>query len=379
MRKRLLSILLTAFVGLSTVGAQHAAFHSKLLEKIGKSIGYTPVDTLHAGTYPAGTALGKPLIAEYDSRHTVVNLGFHLFSQEMKQLYASDVYSFLERYFLELYVWKDKSTLQLKLNDDKVFFTSGSIASLKNIDVSTSCSISRTEDKYYEVTWTDQKGNRILSVAFPIQYELLLGMPQVEIANTIYDRIVTAPEYADTISEQQLEAISDCIYRTTPKKHYELESVNDCRYFRKDKVGRYQLIMDSSDIEHSVTNAFLMLSKCNNPMKVEQSVYGFKELNYTITLQQWLRYCHSASSTIYASIEEEYDDGYKVLIIAQNKDLGFNHLLSVLVPRNFLEKPTAEFKCKLNAFVPTHNVKNLYQQYKKKTKKKFGSLVKPRV
>lgn len=362
---------MTVFVGLSTTGAQQAVFQSKLLMEIGNSIGYLPVDTLPAGTYTAGMALGKPLIAEYDSRHTVINIGFRLFSDEQKQIYSSDVYSFLERYFLELYVWKDKYTFHQKLKDDKVYFTVGSIANLKDINETTSCSISRTDDKYYEVTWNNQEGKPVLSVAFPIQYELLLGMPQVEIANTMYDRIVSAPEYIEEMSAYQLEELGNGVYCTKPKKHYELESVNDCRYFRKDSVGTYSLILDNADMEHSVTNALQVLSRCNNPIKIEQSVYGFKTLDYIITLQQWLRYCHKASLTLYTAIEEEYEDGYKVLIVAQSLDMGYNHILSVLVPRDFLEKSSAELKCKLNAFIPIHNVKNLYQQYKDKPQKKY--------
>ena len=88
-------------------------------------------------------------------------------------------------------------------------------------------------------------------------------------------------------------------------------------------------------------------------------------------MKQWLNYCHAENLTVYTAVETEYDNGTKVLVIAENKDLGYNHVLSVIVPKAFLSSPTLEFPAKLNAFITTHNVKNLYEKYKKGPKKKF--------
>lgn len=350
--------------------AQQAAYQSKLLSEIGKSIGYVPVYELAEGTYTVGTIQGMPIIARYDNRHTIINLGLRLFSSEAKEAYASDVYDFLERYFLELLTWKDKSTLAQKLYDDKVIFVTGSIESICDIDETMDYSINRVDNKYYELSWMKKDRTVLLSVAFPIQYELLLGMPQVEIANTMYDRIVGAPKYTEVVVPDTIQHLDGNIYRTMPLSSYQLEDVNNALYFKNDN-GKYSLLVDTVFINNSATNVMQQVSCCNNPIKMEQSVYGFKTLNYTITLSQWINYCHSASLTTYAAIEEEYDDALKVLVVAESKDLGYNHLLSFIVPRNFIQQPSAEIKCKMSAFIPTHNVKNLYQQYVDKPKKKY--------
>ena len=46
-------------------------------------------------------------------------------------------------------------------------------------------------------------------------------------------------------------------------------------------------------------------------------------------------------------------------------------MLSVKVPRDFIDSPTAELEASVNAFIPTHNIKNLYQKYTKSTNKKI--------
>lgn len=353
-----------------TARAQQAIYQSKLLSDLGRAIGYVPSYELTEGTHSVGTIHGLPVIVRYDSRHTITNIGLHLFPAQARDVYASDVYDFLERYFLELLTWKDKETLAQKLRDDKVIFVKGAMESLRMIRDTTPYCISRTENKYYEVSWTRENGSVLLSVAFPIQYELLLGMPQVEIANTMYDRIVCAPKYSGMVVPDSVQLLEEKIYRTVPVSYYQLEDINNALYFEKDSAG-YSLIVDTASINYSVTNIVQQVSRCNNPVKMEQSVYGFKTLNYTITLSQWIDYCYSAGLATYAAVEEEYDDALKVLVIAESKDLGYNHLLSFIVPRNFIQQQTAEITCKMNAFVPTHNVKNMYQHYVDKPKKKY--------
>lgn len=352
------------------IRAQQAAFQSKLLSEIGKSIGYVPAYELPEGEHIAGSIQGMPIMARYDNRHTVTNLGLHLFSSQARDTYASDVYDFLERYFLELLTWKDKTTLAQKLYDDKVMFVTGSMEALNAINETTPFSINRVENKYYEVSWTREDGTVLLSVAFPIQYELLLGMPQVEIANKMYDLIVGAPKCSNAVAPDSVLRMEGNIYQSAPLAYYQLKDVNNALYFKNDN-GRFALLIDTAYINYSATNAMQQVSRCNNPVKMEQSVYGFKTLNYTITLSQWIAYCHTAGLTTYAAIEEEYDDAVKVLVVAESKDLGYNHLLSFIVPRNFILQPSAEIKCKMSAFIPTHNVKNLYQQYVDKPKKKY--------
>lgn len=75
--------------------------------------------------------------------------------------------------------------------------------------------------------------------------------------------------------------------------------------------------------------------------------------------------------TTYVAVEEERKDGLKLLLIAQCRDLGFNHMLSIIVPWNFVDNRKSVLKAQLNAYIPTNNVKDLYQQYKQKPKKKI--------
>ena len=71
--------------------------------------------------------------------------------------------------------------------------------------------------------------------------------------------------------------------------------------------------------------------------------------------------------TCYAAIEEESSDAWKVLIIAENVDLAYNHIVSIWVPKSIFKNHQTALLVRINAFVPTHNVKDLYEQYQEKT------------
>lgn len=356
------------FVGLSTLGAQQRGFQSKLLCELAKSIGYSQVDTLKEGIHNAGSAFGMPIIAEYDKNHAVTHIGFRLFGNDLKKEYVSDVYNFLERYFLEIYCWKDKTTLQRKLHDDKVMFTTGSFTDVNRIRETDQFSISMVENKFYEVAWADTLGT-FLSLAFPVQYELLLGMPLAEIEQTMYSQITGASKAKEENRFPETEKWNDEVYRTVPYEKFHIESLNTCSYYyKRDK--ELSLVLDTIHADLAVQNIFHEVTRFDNPMQFEQNLYGFKKTEFYVTLQQWINYCKEQKLTIYTAIEEEYTDGFKLLLIAQSKNLGYNHMLSILIPRNFIEKPSAKIQASLNAFIPTHSVKNLFQKYDSKSKKK---------
>jgi hypothetical protein len=99
---------------------------------------------------------------------------------------------------------------------------------------------------------------------------------------------------------------------------------------------------------------------------IEQSAYEFDVLKYTVSLSQWLNYCRDMRVSVYIGLEEEREDGLMILILAQSNDLGFKHMLSMILPWNFVEKRDAILKAKLYAYIPTHNVKTYYQERDRK-------------
>lgn len=372
MTKRLVITMISWLVAVFPMWSQRATFASNLLTKMAKSLNYQAVDSLGEGTYPITKVWGKEVVAEYNAQHQVTHLGLRLFHPQMKKDLDPIVYNFLERYFLELYCWKEPLSLEQKMHDDKVMFTKGTYLDIKKVTENAAFSINQVENKFYEVSWAKTQGAApFLSLAFPLQYELLLGHPLIEIEKTLYDQIIHAPQCSKPETDVQKHLLKDGVYSTERSKYYYIPELNTTRYYYRDKKGRYTLICDTIQPSYTAQNAFQTLTSLNNPLRIEQNLYGFKKSEYVVTLKQWINYCKANHLTVYTAEEAQLDGGTLLLLVAENKDLGYNHILSITVPKQFVTQPSLELKVKLNAFVTTHNIKNLYQQYKKTPKKKF--------
>lgn len=280
------------------------------------------------------------------------------------------VCAFLNRYITELEQWNEPNiSLPQKMRDDKFVLLEGALENLSQVNDSTSFSLVRYDNKAYEASWANGQ-DLLLRVAFPIQYELILGMPQIEIEQHLQEYIMSASQRnVPKDGDIQLDSIAPNVYRTAPKQHYHIQSLNNSQYFQRTEDGKLQLIGDAAQTEFMIANLFQDGLNKNYLLQVSQSVYGFKHLDYTISLQQWLNYCIAEHLRCYVAIEGTSDEAIQVLIVAENIDLAYNHLLSVLVPRKALGEVSGTLLVKLNAFIPTHNITDLYEQYSSKPKK----------
>lgn len=299
---------------------------------------------------------------------------FTLFSQEVRDLSPSVVYDFLERYLYEIDSLQTRGEyIDLRLRDDKVFFRVGSASTAKRLTPNMSFSVSKTDDKFYEVVWSDSFGNAVLDMAFPMQYELLLGKPKVTIEKEFKEELLAVKDsvFVHPFASNLVQAEDSCLM-SVPQTHYYVESMNDATYYSSRK-GSIRPVFTESDKWHSAANLFqgVIQQLGARRLYIEQNLYGFQKMQYTVSLAQWLRYCHKMQMTVYFAVEEEREDGLKCLLIAQNKDLGFNHMLSIILPDDFVANQNCTVKATLNAYIPTQNIKNLYQQYVDKPKKKI--------
>lgn len=281
-----------------------------------------------------------------------------LFSAEARQAVGRQqqvVMDFLERYFVDLTKLKGTS-IERKMADDKVYFRKGGIKDLQHLNDTVPFTMN-LYDRYYEVKWM-QAGEPFVTIVFPAQYDLLLGMNQEQAQLQLKEAILSAiPCKNGNRIGGSMKLMSDGVYRLQTDT-FLLTSMSDATYY----YNRVEPVFDSKHPDYAAANLFAGLLSADYRMYVEQSVYGLKTISYSLTLNQWLNYCSQWGLKVYFGIEEQRKDGLLAIIIAHSKELGFNHLLSVVIPDKFVTDKNAVLKVKLTPYIPTHNLKNLYQQ-----------------
>ena len=291
-----------------------------------------------------------------------------LFSPEMKAVAPKSqvvVMDFLERYFHELPNTK-KTSVETKMADDKVYFRKGKISDLSQICDTMPFSINLF-DRYYEVNWIKAE-EPFVTIVFPAQYDLLLGLEKDEALNQFKDAILAAPLRTGIISvPSDLLQTEDSLYQTRGDT-FELASLSNAIYYKKVHED-FLPVFDNGHLDKSAANLFHgLISNADYRMYVEQSVYGMTTINYNIMLSQWLDYCAEWGLKVYFATEEEREDGILALVIAQSRELGFNHLLSIVIPDKFITNKNAVLKARVSPYIPIHNVKDLYQKETNKHK-----------
>ncbi len=288
--------------------------------------------------------------------------GLKLFSPEMKEAAPKPqtvVMDFLERYFTDLSIVK-QTTIQTKMADDKVYFRKGKPSDLYQVCDTMPFSISLL-DRYYEVKWMKAE-EPFVTIVFPAQYDLLLGKEKDEASKTFKDAILAAPQRTEEVkTPSDLEKVDGFLYQSKSDT-LELASLTDAIYYNKVREA-YHPVFDYDHLAYSAANLFHgLIPAADYRMYVEQSVYGMTTINYTISLSQWLNYCAEWGLKVFFAVEEEREDGILALIIAQSKELGYHHLLSVVIPDKFVGDQNAVLKVRMTPYIPIHNVKDLYQK-----------------
>jgi hypothetical protein len=287
--------------------------------------------------------------------------GLKLFSPEMKKAAPKTqvvVMDFLERYFNDLPAVK-QTTIQTKMADDKVFFRKGNLSDLKQVCDTMPFSINLL-DRYYEVSWT-KADEPFLTIVFPAQYDLLLGIEKNVVLKQFRDYILAAPPRIKEMAiPANLEEIEDSLFKSQ-NDTLGLVSLTDAIYYNKVRED-YLPVFDSKHLDYSAANLFHgLITDKDYKMYVEQSVYGMTTIKYTVSLSQWLNYCAEWGMKVFFAIEEVRQDGVLALVIAQCKELGYHHLLSVVIPDKFIIDQDAVLKVRMTPYIPIHNVKELYQ------------------
>lgn len=295
--------------------------------------------------------------------------GLKLFSPEMKEAAPKPqtvVMDFLERYFNDLSKVKQTS-IQTKMADDKVYFRKGKASDLYQVCDTMPFSIN-LNDRYYEVNWM-KADEPYISVVFPAQYDLLLGQQKDEAMKMFKDAIMAAPQRTDSLEvPTDLISLADSIFQTKGDT-LELACLSDALYYNKVREELHP-VFDNDYLAYSAANLFHgLIADVDYRMYVEQSVYGMTTINYTIMLSQWLNYCAEWGLKVFFAVEEEREDGILALVIVQNKELGYHHLLSVVIPDKFISDQNAVIKVRLTPYIPVHNVKDLYQKQSETHKK----------
>lgn len=349
--KRILYIIMCLAVVL-TVSAK-PSFRTSELERLAQALALD-VDMLPDG-YSHPVANGIRLTV-HQADQTIDHIGQYLFSEEMRQMGKSPIFDFLERYFLQLKYPPQVKSMSNMMRDDQFKFLTGSLKTVDDI-LSTDGFSFNYDNHLYQATW-NRNDSTLLSVSFPVEYELISGENKIEAENNLVSDI------------KNTKVIIPSDKPVIKKDQYLSEQFTNQLY-----LSRGKLISNERHPAESGANMMLSLqTEGDYQIKITQVSYGFKKTEFTVPLKQWIAFCQNQGCELYFGLENLTDkDEVEGVVMAVNAAENYNHVLTVKIPSDIIETKSGTIEARLYPYVPTHNVLNMFAAYRKSNPKTFVS------
>lgn len=285
--------------------------------------------------------------------HTVSHIGLHLFAEGIRQIDKAPVFDFLERYFLQLKYPPTVKTAQKMISDDQFQFITGSLNTIDLIQPTDGFGFDYDKHQY-TATW-NRDGQPLLSVSFPVEYELISGENKIEAENNL-------------LADIQHTVVKDVAPKATQDPHYINDNFSNRLYYLKG-----ELVASEQHPAETVTNMLLSLkAKGQYDLKVTQVSYGFKKTVFSVPLRQWIAFCQNSGCQLYVGIEDIQPNGdISAVVLAVNEAENYNHVLTVTIPQDTIHDRKGTLDARLYPYVPTHNVKSLFATFRKSNPKTF--------
>lgn len=275
--------------------------------------------------------------------------------------YQQIIYEFLKRYTKELYEHvNSKFSHCPNMITDSIVTINGDFSNMPSEWNNLNSSIVYYKDKGYEALWTLDK-DTLWHIAFPNSYELILGQTRNELELLLSEDIFnTTYEYKYSTYSESFCPINDSIFIPLHYLIYDSKELSTKSYYMKNEDGILSLVKDISYPKYAALNACQFPIFPDFQLSVKQSLYGKKTYEYVISMTKWLSYCQQHECTIYTGVEVESQNLLNILVLCENKQIGYNHIMSLLFPvKNGKLDITEPIQASLTAYIPTYNmVKN---------------------
>lgn len=339
-------------VAFSLTASAQTTYRTAELQRLAKVLAIDGT-TLHDG-YNVLVADQRKVVVGV-SKNTVNHIGLQLFNEEMRRMDHTPVLHFLERYFLQLKYPSSVTSANNMIRDDQFRFLTGSLQTVDELLPTDAFSFSY-DKRLYTVSWK-REGQPILEVCFPVEYELISGENKIEAENNLMADI----QQAVVTGEAPRPALS---------QHYLNDQFSSRLYEQKG-----ELVFSERHPAETVVNMMLsQQTKGAFVIKMTQLSYGFQKTTFSVPLRQWIAFCQNSGCLLYVGIEDIKENGdISAVVLAVNEAENYNHVLTVTVPSEAIREKTGTIEARIWPYVPTHNVQNLFDTYRKSNPKTFVS------
>ena len=314
----------------------------------------------------------KSLVVRFNHQYKIEHLGVSLFSEETKKMLDETVCDFLERILLELLVQESTADVKRKMVEYHIDmkyngqnFGSGNFVSIYKLlhDLTMPVEFRLTyENKHGLATW-NLKGEKSISLLFPMSAELVKGMDKKEADNQLYNRLVQMKTHTDqyldcTVKDESLEKKNSRIY-VKRGTEYLIPNLNSDVYFERKGNEFRPLYSAMYPVESLKTLFHTYYNGEKKKLCITHRQYGHFTPEIQLPLNNFLS-LFKKNFEIYTSSMKQRNDHIEILVVIHHKNLNYIHLMRVRVKKEDVGAEYLVMKADFYSNIPQHYIKSLF-------------------
>lgn len=282
-----------------------------------------------------------------------------LFSDDMRQMQPSPVYDFLEQALYDYQTKRPDRELQLQ----KVVFTKGCWSLLATVRTDDACQLNTIDNRRYAVSWS-RSGRELVSLHFPIDYELLAGSTRRKMERSFVSRLRSHQARGSNqapVSVSSLKPWTGHIF-VLPGAHFSrMKHITSDTYYTLTANGNTAVpVNDRQHPAETLANWLLTGSNRQARLSVSVSMSDNTTEQIGVTIAQWLSFCRAEGCTPYYIYESATAGSHRVMLVLDNPSKGYVHTLSIDCPTTQLSSTQPRLSARAYLFTPLSNVTDLF-------------------
>lgn len=283
--------------------------------------------------------------------------GLRLFSDGMRQAYPSAPLDYVEAaYRAYANGVKDDSG-----RFEGLTFVYGSWESLAAaVTDSTACTVSLINGRQYSIVW-----DGIAQMVFPVQYDRIIGDSRSAIEDSLIGRLKSHRAEARCVIPDSLVAdtlVGDSLY-VVKGDTYGVAQVSRDVYVMMTADSLMATVYSPDMPVASLADMFICgLDGLSVPVviTIPRHDYGIVD-TLTTTVESLREVCAADGCVPFWGTESISGDELRGTVFFYNRTLGYDHVLRVVCDPRLIGSQDFCLRCRMSLFVPTNNVKNLYE------------------
>lgn len=363
----LILLLAASFV---SVNAQSLVYASNQLEQMAKMMQMTDkLKKLPEGVSLRCDSYNSVPLTVVKKGNVVKHIGYSVFSIKQRERVGETRSNFIERFLLSTDLpFNREKTVEEEMMEEKIAFRSGNLSLLKSFakDSSLSVDASLVKEKLHDVKWM-REGKTVCEIGFPANHELLTGRNMLENDNRLQMDILLM---ADSVVKGRYSFQKDALKEqeevfVLSGGSYLSDELLANRYFLKNADGSFSPLCTPIAPRESLANLLSANDIPNNfSLEITLKQYNYREATFSVPLTKWVEYYKEQGCKPYFCVIGQEKSFLDCLLLLRNEDLGCCHVMRLRFDTDMLEKRKGKITARLNAFVPTSNIKDLYYENK---------------